>query len=107
MKLEIPHELKAADAKARMKALGEYWAAKYGIKPTWSKDTAKVVGSIMGFKFDADLSVAKDQVTLEGPEPNFLVKKKVIGYLEHKLKEYLDPDVSLKELEKKKDEVGD
>ena len=98
MKLEIPHELKAADAKGRIKALGEYWSDKYGIKPSWTKDVAKVAGSIMGFKFDAEITVGKDMVVLEGPEPNFLVKKKVIGYLEHKLKEYLDPDVTLKEL---------
>lgn len=106
MKLEIPHELKHADAKARMKALGDYWKAKYGVKPSWSKDVGKVVGSIMGFKFDAELTVNKDAVVLEGPEPNFLVKKKVIGYLEHKLKQYLDPDVSLKDLEKEQDDVG-
>jgi len=104
MKLEIPHELKPADAKARIKALGEYWTAKYGIKPSWTKDVAKVAGSIMGFKFDAEITVGKDAVVLEGPEPNFLVKKKVIGYLEHKLNEYLDPDVTLKELAKKADE---
>jgi hypothetical protein len=101
MKLEIPHELKLADAKARMKSLGEYWETKYGVKPTWTKEGGKVVGSIMGFKFDAELTIAKDQVTLEGPEPNFLVRKKVIGYLEHKLTEYLDSEVTLKELEKK------
>ena len=105
MKLEIPHKLKLADAKARMKELGTYWSAKYGIKPSWSKDTAKVAGSIMGFKFDATIAVAKDTVTLEGPEPNFLVRKKVIGYLEHKLKEYLDPKTSLEDLEAKREEI--
>ncbi len=105
MKLEIPHKLKLADAKARMKELGAYWSAKYGIKPSWSKDTAKVAGSIMGFKFDATIDIAKDAVTLEGPEPNFLVRKKVIGYLEHKLKEYLDPKTSLADLEAKREEA--
>ena len=103
MKLEIPHELKHADAKARIKALGEYWSKKYGIKPEWTKDAAKVAGSIMGFKFAADITIGKDAVVLEGPEPNFLVKKKVIGYLEHKLNEYLDADTSLKDLAKKAD----
>lgn len=105
MKIEIPHELKAADAKSRMKELGLYWEKKYGIKPSWTKDSAKVKGSIMGFSFDAVLDVAKEAVTLSGPEPNFLVRKKVIGYLEHKLKEYLDPDTSLKDLESKREEV--
>jgi hypothetical protein len=105
MKIEVPHELKAADARSRMKELGLYWEKKYGIKPSWTKDSAKVKGSIMGFSFDAVLDVAKAAVTLSGPEPNFLVRKKVIGYLEHKLKEYLDPDTSLKDLESKREEV--
>jgi hypothetical protein len=107
MKLEIPHDLKAAEAKARMKELGEYWKAKYGIKPSWTKDSATVAGSIMGFKIEADMTVGKEMVTLEGPEPNFLIRKKVIGYLEHKMKEYLDSDNSLKDLAAKRDEVGE
>ena len=104
MKIEIPHKLKPADAKARMKELGEYWSKKYGIKPSWSKDSAKVTGSIMGFSFDAVLDVAKEAVSLEGPDPNFLVRKKVVGYLEHKLKQYLDPKTTLEELEAKREE---
>lgn len=107
MKIEIPHKLKAADAKARMKELGAYWNKKYGVKPAWTKDTAKVVGKIMGFSFDAQLDVEKSAVVLEGPDPNFLIKKKVVGYLEHKLKEYLDPDTSLEDLEAKREEAGD
>ena len=106
MKIDIPHELKAADAKARMKELGEYWKAKYGVKPTWTKENATVKGSIMGFTFDATLTVAKDKVTLEGPDPNFLIRKKVVGYLEHKLNEYLDGDNSLEDLEAKRDELS-
>ena len=107
MKLEIDHELKPAEAKNRMKALGEYWEKKYGIKSKWTKDAVNVVGTIMGFKFDATLTVGKEQVVLEGPEPNFLIKKKVIGYLEHKLTQYLDSETSLKDLQKKVDEVDD
>ena len=106
MKLEIPHELKLADAKARMKELGDYWAKKYGVKPSWAKDTGKVKGSIMGFSFDATLEIAKDKVSLEGPDPNFLVRKKVVGYLEHKLQEYLDPDNSLDDLKEKRKELS-
>ncbi len=106
MKIEIPHKLKAADAKARMKELGSYWSAKYGIKPTWNKDTATVVGSIMGFKFDATMAVGKEAVVLEGPEPNFLVRKKIIGYLEHKMTEYLDSKTTLAKLEAKRDELA-
>lgn len=107
MKIEIPHTLKAADAKARMKELGAYWNKKYGVKPVWTKDTAKVVGKIMGFSFDATLEIAKGAVSLEGPDPNFLIKKKVVGYLEHKMKEYLDPETSLEDLETKREEAGD
>ena len=107
MKMEIPHELKLAEAKARMKELGEYWKAKYGVKPAWTKDSGNVKGSIMGFSFDATLIIAKDKVTLEGPDPNFLVKKKVLGYLEHKLNEYLDGDNSLEDLEAKREELAE
>lgn len=105
MKLEIPHELKLADAKARMKELGEYWKKKYGVKPSWTKDSGNVKGSIMGFSFDASVDVKKDKVTLEGPDPNFLVRKKVMAYLEHKLTEYLDGENSLEELEEKREEL--
>ena len=106
MKIEIPHKLKAADAKARMKELGQYWNKKYGVKPTWAKDSATVKGSIMGFSFDATLNVAKEMVSLEGPDPNFLIRKKVVGYLEHKLAEYLDPKNSLEDLEAKREDLS-
>ena len=106
MKIEIAHKLKAADVKARMKELGQYWNKKYGVKPTWSKDSATVKGSIMGFSFDATLAIAKDVVSLEGPDPNFLVRKKVVGYLEHKLNEYLDPKNSLEDLEAKREDLS-
>lgn len=105
MKMEIPHELKLADAKARIKELGEYWKAKYGVKPSWNKDGGAVKGSIMGFSFDATFDVKKDKVTLEGPDPNFLVRKKVLAYLEHKLNEYLDPENSIEDLEAKREEI--
>lgn len=107
MKIDIPHELKAADAKARMKELGEYWKKKYGVKPAWAKDAATVKGSIMGFSFDATLTIAKDKVSLEGPDPNFLIRKKVVAYLEHKLNEYLDPDNSLDDLASKREELSE
>ena len=105
MKIEIAHKLKPADAKARMKELGAYWEKKYGIKPSWTKDSAKVAGSIMGFKFDAVMEVAKAAVTLEGPDPNFLIRGKVTGYLEHKMKEYLDAKNTLEDLVAKREEI--
>ena len=107
MKLDIPHELKLADAKARLKELGEYWKKKYGVKPTWTKDAGSVKGSIMGFSFDATFTVKKDMVSLEGPDPNFLVRKKVIAYLEHKMNEYLDAENSLEDLEAKREELSE
>src|SRR4051812_30111559 len=107
MKVEIPHKLKPADAKARMKELGNYWSTKYGIKPTWTKESAKVSGSIMGFSFDAVLDAGKEAVSLGGPDPNFLVRKKVIGYLGQKLKQSLAPKPSLEDLEAKREGAGD
>ena len=102
MKVDIAHKLEAADAKARMKELGEYWHERYGIEPTWSKDSAQVAGSLMGFAFDARLDVAKNAITIEGCNPNFLIRTKIIGYLEQKMSEYLDAKTSLTELEAKR-----
>ena len=61
----------------------------------------------MGFSFDATFTVKKDMVSLEGPDPNFLVRKKVVGYLEHKLNEYLDPENSIEDLEAKREELSE
>lgn len=95
MKIEIAHQLDAAEVRARMVELGVYWRQKYGIEPTWTHDSAEVVGSFMGFQFGARLTIADHAVAVEGPEPSFLIRGRVIEYVVRKLDEYLDPRTSL------------
>ncbi len=105
MRIEKSHEFKKDQAKKRMKELCEYWQNKYGITPSWKKDQVSVAGNIMGFSFDALLTVEGNQVVCEGPPPNLLVRKQVIHYIEQKIEEYLDPDVDLKDLKVKSKDV--
>ena len=98
MRIHKAHTFDKKEAKQRLVALCEYWQSKYGIEPDWSEDSAHVSGSIMGFSFNADLAIHDDHILVTGPPPSLLVRGRVIGYIEDKLEEYLDPEVEVDDL---------
>lgn len=95
MRITRPNDFDIDEARERLQALCVYWENEYGIEPTWSDDGATVRGNIMGFAFEAELTIDEQKITVEGPPPHILVRSRVIGYIERKLDEYLDPDVDV------------
>lgn len=98
MQIKRPNEFDVSEAMERLRALVTYWQDKYGIEPDWKDDGASVSGNIMGFSFEAHLTVDDAEILVKGPPPNILVRGRVIGYIEEKLDEYLDPEVSVDDL---------
>jgi Putative polyhydroxyalkanoic acid system protein (PHA_gran_rgn) len=104
VRIEVSHALQTAAAKARMQELGDYWQSKYGVRTTWTRDNASLAGTVMGVSFYATIEVGRDVVALEAPEPNFLIRKGVVEYLEHKMTDYLDQKNSLSHLRSRRGE---
>jgi putative polyhydroxyalkanoate system protein len=90
LKFMVPHTLSKEDARARMEALLRHWADKYGIQQSWSGDTAKVNGKVMGIQLAATLTVQDRAVEGEASDPGMLLRGQARKYLEEKLRSFLD-----------------
>jgi hypothetical protein len=90
--LSAPHRLELADARARVHALGEYLANKYGLTVTWTgDDEATVSGSYLVVSISGSLRVTPSAVTFSGKDPGMLWRGKAKDYLLAKLDKYLNP----------------
>ena len=101
MKIQTPHALSLEDATARIKSLTLYWDTKYGTTTTWNGNNARIKGRVRGIKFDGTFFVELHQ--LEGDIKVGFLAERIggRGYVERKLKQYLDPDTSLATLQAK------
>jgi hypothetical protein len=97
MKIEHRHGLSTDDAKARVRALGEYLQNKHGIGVTWdaSGDTATVRGKYLVVDIEGSVSFTDGLVLFQGKDPGFLWRGKAQKYLSEKLQKYLDPGTAL------------
>ena len=98
MKLQYPHAFTPEEAQARIRALTDYWT-KYGIQSSWNGDSAQISGKVKGVSFSGTLRLAPGALTGE-VKVGFLAEK--LGgraYVERKLAEYLDPKITLTELQ--------
>ena len=90
--LTAPHRLELADARARLHALGDYLANKYGLTVTWTgDDEASVSGSYLVVTISGSLRVTPSAVTFSGKDPGMLWRGKAKDYLLGKLDKYLNP----------------
>ena len=90
--LSAPHSLELADARARLHALGDYLANKYGLTVTWTgDDEATVSGSYLVVTISGSLRVTPSAVTFSGKDPGMLWRGKAKDYLLAKLAKYLNP----------------
>jgi hypothetical protein len=90
--LSAPHRLEVTDARARLHALGDYLANKYGLTVTWTgDDEASVAGSYLVVTIAGSLRVAANAVTFSGKDPGMLWRGKAKDYLLAKLEKYLNP----------------
>lgn len=103
MSLEIPHSLSKDEAKSRVQALTEYWSRKQGVKSSWSGDTVKLDGKVMGIALEASLTVLDNKLSGEGTDPGMLLRSQAKKYIERKFAHYLDPSKSLADLKREED----
>ena len=85
----------------RLHALGDYWAAKYGISVTWDGPRGRISGKVRGVKFDGHMQVSAGRISAD-IKAGFLAER--LGakkYVEGKLTDYLDPARTLEELRRR------
>ncbi|MGA9525619.1 MAG: polyhydroxyalkanoic acid system family protein [Myxococcaceae bacterium] len=98
LKFEVPHGLSKDEALARAKKLLEYWGTKYGIASSWSGDTAKMNGKVMGITLEAEMTITQEKVSGEATDPGMLLRGKARRYLEEKFQWALDPSRKAEDL---------
>lgn len=99
MKLEKQHTFSKDEAVERLRALTDYWSTKYGINTRWDDNRANIKGKVKGIPFDGSITVHDSLLTGE-VKTNWLAEK--MGgrtYVEGKINDYLNPGVSLEELQ--------
>jgi hypothetical protein len=102
LRIEYPHKLADDDARARVKALGEYLQNKHGLGVSWSDgDHARITGRYMVVTIEGTVTVLPGMVIFEGKDPGFLWRGKAKEYLQAKLRKYLDPSVAVDSLPRK------
>jgi hypothetical protein len=96
---EYPHSLPREEAVARVKALTDFWARRFGIHTEWRGTSGQISGQVLGIRFRAVFSVLEDR--LWGELQSGFVGTRLGGrsYLLRKLALYLDPRRSLTELQ--------
>lgn len=94
--LSAPHGLELSDARARLRALGEYLSNKYGLSISWTgDDDASISGSYLVVTISGNLRLTPTTVTFTGKDPGMLWRGKAKEYLLKKLQKYLDPNVAV------------
>ena len=75
--LSSPHRLDMADARARLKAMGDYLSAKYGLAITWTgEDEASISGSYLVVQIAGNLRLTPTSVSFTGKDPGMLWRGK-------------------------------
>jgi len=97
--LSCPHRLAPEDARARLRALGEYLGNKYGLTITWTgDDEATISGSYLVVTVSGSLKLTSGNVTFTGKDPGILWRGKARDYLQGKLERYLNPSTPVADL---------
>ncbi len=101
MKFEYRHSFTQEEALARVQALTTYWDRKHGIRSDWNGSSAFVKGKVKGISFEGTMTVRADALAAD-MKVGFLAEK--LGgraYVERKLRDYLDPNNKLDDLQKR------
>jgi hypothetical protein len=97
--LSVPHKLDLPDARARLRAMGEYLGNKYGLSITWtSEDEASVTGSYLVVTVSGGLRLTPSSVTFSGKDPGMLWRGKAKDYLSRKIEKYMNPSTPVDSL---------
>lgn len=98
MILDHPYTMSDDDAVERLKALADYWDARYAVKARWEGHVAHFDGKAMGVRFSGLVEVTGGNVHAD-VKAGFLAEKLgAKAYVQRKLVDYLDPSNTLDEL---------
>ena len=102
LEIEHLHALPEPEAKARLEALGDYFANRHKLKIAWSSPSkATVTGKYALLAIAGEIELAgPGRIKLRGPDPGFLLRKKAEDYLRRKLATYLNPATPLADLDR-------
>jgi hypothetical protein len=98
MKIDRSIAMDPDEALARLRALTDYWSAKYGVSASWDGFAGRVSGKVRGVKFDGHMRLEGGRLTAD-IQAGFLAEK--LGgkkYVEGKIDDYLSPARTLDEL---------
>jgi len=99
MEIEHKHSLSEDDARARLKALGEFFENKHGLRITWSgDDRASITGKYLVVNIDGAVELLPGKVSFSGKDPGMLWRGKAKAYLKGKLEKFFDSSVALADL---------
>jgi hypothetical protein len=91
MRLEFSYGYELQEAMDRVRALTDYWGAKYGVQTDWTARAAKISGKVRGASFAGDVSFEPGRAVAEMKVSMLAEMLGGRAYVERKMKEYLDP----------------
>ena len=98
MRYERSYSCDDEEARARLKALTDYWDVKHGVPCDWDGGRARLAGKKLGVKYDATVTVRDGTIVAE-VKAGFLAEKLgARSYVERKVDDYLDPANDLETL---------
>jgi len=94
-----PNSLPVEEAAARLHALTDYWDVQYRTRTDWNGNRGEISGRVLGLSFRASFTVDRGCIHGELRVSALAVRMGGRGYLKRKLDHYMDPGVSLDQLQ--------
>lgn len=96
MELWHDHSFAPEEARARLRALGEYMQNRHGMQVTWTSDDAlHLKGKYTVVEIDAQVRLEPGRVHVQGKDPGMLMRATAKRYVAGKLEAYLNPAEAL------------
>jgi hypothetical protein len=96
---EYPHQLTRDEAVARLRALTDYWDAQYGTHTSWEGHQGRISGRVLGLSFWSNFVIDEHTIHGELKVSALAVRMGGRAYLKRKFDHYMNPSVSLTELQ--------
>lgn len=93
-----PYDMPRQEAIQRVRALTDYWDARYGTRTSWEDNQGSIRGRAFRISFEATFTIDPEVMIGEMKVSVLAVKMGGRKYLKGKLDEYLDPAHTLEEL---------
>lgn len=92
LSIAVTHRYARAAAKERISYLLAYWKKRFNIASEWRGDRVFLSGHVYGIKIQAMFDVGDSAITGFAHDPGWPWRGQVTGYVDRKLKKYLNPN---------------